>query len=81
MLVLWTGDARGNGGENNLLADGGNKENWSVVKILRGHLEDVYDLSWSRDSSYIITGSVDNSAIVWDVVKGEVPGISTWTHV
>ena len=48
-----------------------NKENWSLVKLLRGHLEDVYDLCWSPDSSYLISGSVDNSAIVWDVQKGE----------
>ena len=37
----------------------------------RGHLEDVYDLCWSSDSNCIITGSVDNTAIVWDVQKGE----------
>lgn len=48
-----------------------NKENWNLVKLLRGHLEDVYDLCWSPDSSFLISGSVDNSAIVWDVHKGE----------
>lgn len=61
------------GGEsegNNLLSDTVNKENWSVVKVLRGHLEDVYDLCWSCDSCSIISGSVDNSAIVWDVQTG-----------
>ena len=36
----------------------------------RGHIEDVYDLAWSPDSTQLITGSVDNSAIVWDAVKG-----------
>ena len=41
-----------------------------MVKILRGHLEDIYDLSWSCDSCQVVTGSVDNSAIVWDVQKG-----------
>ncbi|XP_033106334.1 chromatin assembly factor 1 subunit B-like [Anneissia japonica] len=48
-----------------------NKENWTVHKMLRGHLEDVYDLCWSKDCNQLISGSVDNSAIVWDVVKGE----------
>lgn len=38
--------------------------------IYRGHLEDVYDLCWSSDGKYMITGSVDNSAILWDVTKG-----------
>ena len=32
----------------------------------------MYDLCWSSDSNCIITGSVDNSAIVWDVQKGRV---------
>ena len=48
-----------------------NKESWTVVKILRGHLEDVYDLCWSPDSSSLISGSVDNTAIMWDVQKGK----------
>lgn len=47
-----------------------NKENWTVVKQLRSHLEDVYDLSWSADSKFLVSGSVDNSAIVWDIKKG-----------
>lgn len=49
-----------------------NKETWSVVKTLRGHLEDIYDLCWSPDSNFIVSGSVDNTAVVWDVQKGEV---------
>ena len=31
----------------------------------------MYDLCWSSDSRYIISGSVDNSAIAWDTQKGE----------
>lgn len=34
-------------------------------------MEDVYDLSWSPDSLNLISGSVDNTAIVWDVLKGK----------
>ncbi|XP_063612996.1 chromatin assembly factor 1 subunit B-like isoform X2 [Penaeus indicus] len=48
-----------------------NKEHWTVLKMLRGHLEDVYDLSWSKCSQFLISGSVDNSAILWDVGKGK----------
>ncbi|VDI38219.1 chromatin assembly factor 1 subunit B [Mytilus galloprovincialis] len=48
-----------------------NKENWTPFKMLRGHLEDVYDLCWSADGKRMISGSVDNTAIVWDIVKGE----------
>ncbi|XP_065649687.1 chromatin assembly factor 1 subunit B isoform X2 [Hydra vulgaris] len=47
------------------------KESWNVYKMLRGHVEDIYDLAWSPDSSQLITGSVDNSAIIWDANKGQ----------
>lgn len=36
---------------------------------LRGHANDVYDLSWAPDSRRLVTGSVDNTAIVWDVPR------------
>lgn len=48
-----------------------NKESWTFHKALRGHIEDVYDLSWSPDGNNLISGSVDNSAIIWDVAKGQ----------
>lgn len=51
------------------------KETWVTYKTLRGHLDDVYDLSWSSNSMYLISGSVDNTAIVWDVKKGKNKGL------
>ncbi|XP_069800521.1 chromatin assembly factor 1 subunit B [Dendropsophus ebraccatus] len=48
-----------------------NKENWTVFKSLRGHLEDVYDISWTQDSNFMVSASVDNSAIIWDAGKGQ----------
>uniref|UniRef100_A0A8C6TWV6 Chromatin assembly factor 1, subunit B n=1 Tax=Neogobius melanostomus TaxID=47308 RepID=A0A8C6TWV6_9GOBI len=48
-----------------------NKESWSVVKTLRGHIEDVYDMCWSRDGNFMVSGSVDNTAIMWDINKGQ----------
>lgn len=47
------------------------KEIWLSYKTLRGHMEDVYDLSFSSDSNYIISGSVDNTAMVWDMQKAK----------
>ena len=47
-----------------------NKEHWTIWKMLRGHLEDVYDLCWSPCSQFLFTGAVDNTAILWDVTKG-----------
>jgi len=40
--------------------------------MCRSHLEDVYDISWSADSKLLLSGSVDNTAILWDVKKGMV---------
>ncbi|XP_053733345.1 chromatin assembly factor 1 subunit B [Synchiropus splendidus] len=48
-----------------------NKESWTVVKTLRGHIEDVYDICWTRDGNLMVSGSVDNTAIMWDVNKGQ----------
>lgn len=41
-----------------------------MYKTLRGHLEDVYDLSWSPNSLFLMSGSVDNAAIIWDIKRG-----------
>ncbi|XP_042636932.1 chromatin assembly factor 1 subunit B [Orycteropus afer afer] len=48
-----------------------NKENWTVVKTLRGHLEDVYDICWATNGNLMASASVDNTAIIWDVSKGQ----------
>jgi WD40 repeat protein len=47
-----------------------NKENWFSFKTLRGHLEDILDISWSNDDSLLISGGIDNSVIVWNVTTG-----------
>ena len=45
-------------------------ETWQHFKVLRGHIEDICDLTWSKDSQLLLSGSVDNSAILWDTTKG-----------
>lgn len=47
------------------------KETWITLKVLRGHMEDIYDLSWAPTSQFLVSGSVDNTAIIWDVQKGK----------
>ncbi|ALC40609.1 Caf1-105 [Drosophila busckii] len=47
------------------------KEVWQTLKVLRGHREDIYDLSWAPNSQFLVTGSVDNTAMLWDVHKGK----------
>lgn len=49
-----------------------NLEHWKCHCMLRGHLEDVYDISWSPDSKRLISGGVDNKAIIWDVEQGKI---------
>merc|ERR1711915_722164 len=46
-----------------------NKENWVVYKMIRFHLDDVYDLTWSPCGQFLLSGSVDNSAIISNVHK------------
>ncbi|KAF7840097.1 chromatin assembly factor 1 subunit FAS2-like [Senna tora] len=45
-------------------------QTWKVLKMLRSHHKDILDLQWSPDAAFIISGSVDNSCIIWDVNKG-----------
>ncbi|GJD12262.1 Chromatin assembly factor 1 subunit FAS2 [Galdieria sulphuraria] len=42
-------------------------ERWRIHHILRKHLEDVLDLQWSCCGRYLISGSVDNKVIIWDI--------------
>ncbi|CAG8447556.1 10998_t:CDS:2 [Ambispora leptoticha] len=46
------------------------RESWRVKKFLRGSAADIYDLAWSPDGKYIITGSIDNTARIWNVNGG-----------
>ncbi|OLY85185.1 Chromatin assembly factor 1 subunit B [Smittium mucronatum] len=41
-------------------------EVWKPISILRGSLADIYDLAWSPDGKYIISGSIDNTSRIWD---------------
>lgn len=41
-----------------------------MFQVLRGHKEDVYDLCWSPNSLKLLSGSIDNTAILWNVTKG-----------
>ncbi|KAJ0040288.1 hypothetical protein Pint_27220 [Pistacia integerrima] len=45
---------------------------WKVLKTLSFHRKDVLDLQWSKDGAFLISGSVDNSCIIWDASKGSV---------
>ena len=65
-IILWTLKKRpiefGNSEEKIL---------WSLNKLFRGHSGDIYDISWSPDSNHLISASVDNSAIIWNIEKNK----------
>ncbi|XP_059485428.1 chromatin assembly factor 1 subunit B [Neocloeon triangulifer] len=87
-IIIWRQKA-GNEEQANLFDETSEEsiEHWTALKVLRGHLEDVYDLNWSPDSKGLASGSVDNSVILWNVEaarkiavlkdhKGLVQGVS-----
>ncbi|CAJ0754794.1 12070_t:CDS:2, partial [Entrophospora sp. SA101] len=41
------------------------------IAILRGSLAEIYDLSWSPNGDYIVSGSMDNTARVWNVKEAK----------
>lgn len=45
--------------------------------MLRGHKEDVYDICWSPNELKLLSGSIDNTAILWDFTKGKIEHIIT----
>jgi len=47
------------------------RENWSIHKCLRGHLNDVVGIAWSPDSNFLLSCSTDGTAIVFNVKKGD----------
>lgn len=53
------------------------KESWVIHKTLRGHMEDILDISWSANSLHLASGSVDNKLLIWDVSKGKYSCILT----
>jgi len=68
VIIVW--QLRAGQGDGGLFDDAQeNKENWVVYKMIRFHLDDVYDLSWSPCGQFLLSGSVDNSAIISNVHK------------
>jgi len=68
VIIIWqmkSGPMEGGG----LFDDGEGsfKENWAVYKMIRFHLDDVFDLAWSPCGEFLVSGSLDNSVIISNV--------------
>ena len=70
IIILWK---QREGSDNPILPvdDNINNEQWNSLKTFKGHIDDIHDLSWSPDSTMFVSGSVDNSVILWSVEKGK----------
>ncbi|KAI9193684.1 chromatin assembly factor 1 subunit B [Polychytrium aggregatum] len=56
-------------------------ETWKVATIMRALGSEIYDLTWSRNGAYILSGSIDNTARLWDVKENRcIHILSDHTH-
>lgn len=46
------------------------KETWRLKHMCRSMGAEIYDLAWSPDGAFFITGSMDNVARVWNTQTG-----------
>ena len=47
------------------------KEHWQQVQIIRlQDREDIFDLTWSPCSKYVLVGTSENAAIIFDISNG-----------
>ena len=42
-----------------------------IRHLLQGHMQEIYSLDFSRDGRFLVSGSGDKSARVWDIEKGQ----------
>ncbi|CAN8067658.1 unnamed protein product [Agarophyton chilense] len=64
-IVLWTLEEQRGDALSGLMENG--KERWIRSATLRAHVQDVLDLAWSRDGTKLVSASVDNAIMIWDV--------------
>lgn len=55
------------------------KETWRVRTMCRSSGSEIYDLAWSPDGVFFITGSMDNVARIYNAQTGLLDGPDTCT--
>lgn len=69
-IILWTkADKQGAGSFGEDRSD--DQETWRVKKMCSAMGADIYDLAWSPDAQFFITGSMDNIARIYNASTGE----------
>ncbi|MGJ3240822.1 MAG: protein kinase domain-containing protein [Anaerolineae bacterium] len=56
------------------------EETWSQVRQLEGHSNRISSLDFNADGSHLVSGSRDNSVIIWDIAQGEMIGEPLVAH-
>ena len=54
------------------------KESWRVKHMCRSSGQEIYDLAWSPDAVFFITGSMDNVARIYNAHNGWSPQPDAW---
>ena len=52
------------------------KETWRVKHMCRSSGSEIYDLAWSPDGTFFITGSMDNVARIYNAHTGNLAFVS-----
>jgi chromatin assembly factor 1 subunit B len=71
-ILLWV-PAEGQTHNNNLEEGPEDKETWRVKHMCRSMGSEIYDLAWSPDGVFFITGSMDNIARIYNAQTGWIP--------
>ena len=67
-LYLWAPDAGlSSGQQGNLICEEEARAGWRRQTVLRGHTDDVMDIAWAPDGSALLSGSIDNKGMVWEI--------------
>lgn len=54
-----------------------NKETWHVKRMCRSTSgAEIYDLAWSPDGAFFVTGSMDNIARIFDAQTGMINSVN-----
>lgn len=57
------------------------QETWRIKHMCRSSGSEIYDLAWSPDGVFFITGSMDNIARVYNAQTGAPESLLSTSHI